>query len=56
MTIPGGTMVLTSAMNTIWANSMASQPAPLKTGVSVTAAGPGAGAGTTVTTPTTDMV
>ena len=56
VTIPGGTMVLTSAMNTIWANSMASQPAPLKTGVSVTAAGPGAGAGTTVTTPTTDMV
>lgn len=56
VTIPGGTMVLTSAMNTIWANSMASQPAPLKMGVSVTAAGPGAGAGTTVTTPTTDMV
>jgi hypothetical protein len=52
VTIPGGTMVLTSAMNTIWANSMASQPAPLKTGVSVTAAGPGAGAGTTATTET----
>jgi hypothetical protein len=52
VTIPGGTMVLTSAMNTIWANSMASQPAPLKGGAGVIVAGPGAGAGTTVTTPT----
>ena len=52
VTIPGGTMVLTSAMNTIWANSMASQPAPLKGGAGVIVAGPGAGAGTTATTPT----
>lgn len=45
VTVPGGTMVLTSATNTMWANSMASQPAPLQAGASVTAAGPGAGAG-----------
>jgi hypothetical protein len=38
-------MVLTAATNTMWANSMASQPAPLQGGGSVTAAGPGAGAG-----------
>ena len=38
-------MVLTAATNTLWANSMASQPAPLQGGASVTAAGPGAGAG-----------
>ena len=47
VTIPGGTMVLTAATNTMWANSMASQPAPLQGGASVTAAGAGAGAGTT---------
>ena len=45
VTVPGGTMVLTAATNTLWANSMASQPAPLQGGASVTAAGPGAGAG-----------
>jgi len=45
VTVPGGTMVLTAATNTMWANSMASQPAPLQGGASVTAAGPGAGAG-----------
>ena len=45
VSVPGGTMVLTSATNTMWANSMASQPAPLQAGASVTAAGPGAGAG-----------
>jgi len=52
VTIPGGTMVLTAAGNTMWANSMASQPAPLKDVAIITAAGPGAGTGTTVTTPT----
>jgi len=45
VTVPGGTMVLTAATNTLWANSMASQPAPLQETASVTAAGPGAGAG-----------
>jgi hypothetical protein len=45
VTIPGGTMVLTSAMNTIWANSMASQPAFLQGGAAMTAAGAGAGTG-----------
>jgi len=45
VTVPGGTMVLTAATNTMWANSMASQPAPLQGGTAVTAAGPGAGAG-----------
>lgn len=45
VTVPGGTMVLTAATNTLWANSMASQPAPLQGGANVTAAGPGAGAG-----------
>jgi hypothetical protein len=45
VTVPGGTMVLTAATNTLWANSMASQPAPLQGGASVTAAGPGAGTG-----------
>ena len=50
VTIPGGTMVLTSAMNTIWANSMASQPAFLQGGTAMTAAGPGAGTATTAAT------
>jgi len=45
VTVPGGTMVLTTATNTLWAKSMASQPAPLQETASVTAAGPGAGAG-----------
>ena len=45
VTVPGGTMVLTAATNTLWANSMASQPAPLQETASVTAAGAGAGAG-----------
>ena len=43
--IPGGTMVLTSAINTIWANSMASLPASLQGGTAMTAAGAGAGTG-----------
>ena len=38
-------MVLTAATNTMWANSMASQPAPIQGGTGVTPAGPGAGAG-----------
>jgi hypothetical protein len=45
VTVPGGTMVLTTATNTLWAKSMTSQPAPLQETASVTAAGPGAGAG-----------
>jgi len=45
VTVPGGTMVLTAATNTMWANSMASQPAPIQGGTGVTPAGPGAGAG-----------
>jgi len=45
VTVPGGTMVLTAATNTMWANPMASQPAPLQGGTGVTPAGPGAGAG-----------
>ena len=45
VTVPGGTMVLTAATNTLWANSMASQPAPLQETASVTAAGAGAGTG-----------
>ena len=50
VSIPGGTMVLTSAMNTIWANSMASQPAFLQGGAAMTAAGPGAGTAATAST------
>ena len=50
VTVPGGTMVLTAATNTMWANSMASQPAPLQGGAAMVAAGPGAGSGS-VTAP-----
>jgi len=53
VTIPGGTMVLTAAGNTMWANSMASQPAPLKNVAIITAAGPGAGTLATPATPAT---
>jgi hypothetical protein len=52
VTIPGGTMVLTSAMNTIWANSMASQPAFLQGSTAITAAGAGAGTTTAATAAT----
>ena len=45
VTVPGGTMILTTATNTLWANSMASQPAFLQGGAAMTAAGAGAGTG-----------